>query len=138
MKNWPLPSKATLSDISRSLIAIHKILMDDMMEEVQRNRERVFVSGEKLNLLLNDPEFQWLRPLSSLIADIDDLVAQKEPLANLQTDNLFTTLQTLIFQSSANTLYQRLHGLFDQSPDLVVHYGRIKTILVEKRTIKKP
>ena len=36
-------------------------------------------TGQYLNLVLDDPAFQWLRELSAFIVVIDEALAQKEP-----------------------------------------------------------
>jgi hypothetical protein len=58
------------------LLKLHKTMVD-----YERATYETFngpkSSGEFLNVLLNDPDFEWLRRFSTLIVDIDEMFAQK-------------------------------------------------------------
>ena len=59
------------------LLKLHKSLVD-----YERATYETFNgptnSGEFLNVLLTDPDFEWLRRFSTLIVDIDEMFAQRD------------------------------------------------------------
>jgi hypothetical protein len=69
------PTRAQLRELSQRLLRLHKVLLD--LQRAEYNSDHVPPSSgtELLNLVLNDPAFAWLRTLSALIVQIDDLVA---------------------------------------------------------------
>src|SRR5688572_30229445 len=77
-----------LNHLRRALLALHKALLDHERIRYEQLRGRFESSGELLQLVLNDPWFAWLRPLSGLIVQIDEFVAEDEPPA--------TTAQALL------------------------------------------
>ncbi|MGQ0654465.1 MAG: hypothetical protein ACT4P4_19735 [Betaproteobacteria bacterium] len=67
---------AEMSDeIVDALRHFHGALVAVARQEYQRDHGAVVSTGDLLQLLVNDPHFDWLRPLSQLIAELDHLPA---------------------------------------------------------------
>ena len=60
---------------------MHKALLEDARIRYEREQGRIEGSGALLRLVLNDPWFAWLHPLSGLVVQIDELLAADEPTA---------------------------------------------------------
>ena len=77
----PLTQEARqhLDDVRRGLLRVHKALLDDARIRYEREQGRIEGSGALLRLVLNDPWFAWLHPLSGLVVQIDELLAADEP-----------------------------------------------------------
>jgi hypothetical protein len=77
----PLSQEARrqLDDIRRGLLRVHKALLEDARIRYEREQGRIEGSGTLLQLVLNDPWFAWLHPLSGLVVQIDELLATDEP-----------------------------------------------------------
>ena len=58
---------------------MHKALLDDARIRYEREQGRIEGAGALLHLVLNDPWFAWLHPLSGLVVQIDELLASDEP-----------------------------------------------------------
>lgn len=54
------------------LLAHHKLLIEAMRAEYEREHGPVANAGALLQLLIQAEDFAWLRPLSGLLVDIDD------------------------------------------------------------------
>lgn len=61
----------------RHLLALHKALVDGERREYERRHGRVR-DGEFLAALLNDAELGWLKPLTTLVAQIDEVLDDDE------------------------------------------------------------
>lgn len=69
----PINEKITLLRESRmQFLRLHKMLIDIEREEYEKSNGRVS-SGQFLNLLLGERNFQWLRKFSVLIVEIDEM-----------------------------------------------------------------
>ena len=68
-----------LDEVRRGLLRVHKALLDDARIRYEREQGRIEGSGALLRLVLNDPWFAWLHPLSGLVVQIDELLASDEP-----------------------------------------------------------
>lgn len=75
----PDPVRAPLAEVRRALLRLHKSLIDSERAVFERERGSL-TSTEFLAALLDDPFFQWLRPFSRLLADMDEAIFSREPL----------------------------------------------------------
>lgn len=63
--------RAALRDAWKQLLPLHRALIDAASAEYGANVAPVSGPGHLLTLLQEDPFFEWLRPLTSLIVDLD-------------------------------------------------------------------
>jgi len=84
--------RAALEDVSRKLQQLYAAVL---------HAERRFApSGaglELLDRLMNDPTWAWLRPLSTLIAEVDHALAQDAELSELEGAAAAAHIRGLIF-----------------------------------------
>ncbi len=71
-------TRERLRRVRRALLLLHKTLLDFEREGFERVRGRIESSGEFLQLVLHDEWFAWLRPLSALVVQIDELLDAEE------------------------------------------------------------
>jgi hypothetical protein len=64
----------TLSQIRRTLLDLHKALIDRERAEYEKGHGPV-TAGEMLQLLIRDDAFLWLHPISELIVRVDELIS---------------------------------------------------------------
>ena len=74
-------TRQQLEDVRRGLLRVHKALLHDAQIRYEREQGRIEGSGALLRLVLNDPWFAWLHPLSGLVVQIDELLAADAPTA---------------------------------------------------------
>jgi hypothetical protein len=65
--------RATLREAWKQLLPLHRALIDDASADYTANVGAVSGPGHLLQLLQEDPFFVWLKPLTSLIVDLDTL-----------------------------------------------------------------
>jgi hypothetical protein len=75
----PAPLKARLDKAREALLTVHKGLLDEERVRYERARGRIDSSYHLLQLVINDPWFAWLHPLSELVVQIDVLMEGREP-----------------------------------------------------------
>ena len=64
-----------------ALLTIHKGLIDHALLEYETRNARKLTPNEALNLLIRDPGFGWLKPLSGMITGIDELTSSRTPFS---------------------------------------------------------
>src|ERR1700704_3447975 len=67
-----------LRDLRRSLLHLHKMLLDLERADFERVSGRLN-SGELLQLVINHAQFAWLRQISALVVQIDETLDADEP-----------------------------------------------------------
>lgn len=78
------------------LLSLHKFLLDFERSAYEQSNGEV-TATQFLNLLLEDPEFAWLRKFSTLIVDIDEMFAQKDGFAEEAVDIHLKKMREIIF-----------------------------------------
>ncbi len=62
-----------LKEARLQILKLHKLLLDIERNKFEQANGQV-TSGQFLNLLLNEPDLQWLRKFSTLIVAIDEML----------------------------------------------------------------
>jgi hypothetical protein len=65
--------RAALREISKALIPLHRALIEAVRDDYSFAFGHVGSPGRLLQLVNDDPFFAWLKPLTSLIVDIDEM-----------------------------------------------------------------
>jgi hypothetical protein len=73
-------AREELNDLSKSLLQIHKILLTIQKEQEEGIHHRQLSPQQLLQALFSNPEFEWLRVLSTVAVRIDEVVDDKEAL----------------------------------------------------------
>src|SRR5207342_2724549 len=70
--------RTRLKTLRDGLLILHKSLLELERAVYERDVAPITSTGQYLNLVLEDPAFQWLRELSAFIVIIDEALAQKK------------------------------------------------------------
>jgi hypothetical protein len=119
-----------LDDVRASLLRIHKALLDDARIRYEREQGRIEGSGALLQLVLNDPWFAWLHPLSGLVVQIDELLAADEPTV-ADGEALMNQARALLRpDANGEGFHRRYHRAIQDVPDvLIAHVAAGKHLL---------
>src|SRR5688572_990394 len=88
-------TRQRLKDLRHGLLRLHKLLLDaehDAYEQVHGQVSK----GELLQLLLNHEWFAWLRPMSKLIVQIDEMFDSDEPVTQAAANDLLNKARKLL------------------------------------------
>jgi hypothetical protein len=66
--------RESLSQVRRTLLDLHKALIERERAAYEKGHGAV-TPGEMLQLLIRDPAFSWLHPISELIVRLDELIS---------------------------------------------------------------
>jgi hypothetical protein len=131
-------TRQQLVDVRTVLLRLHKTLLDFERESYERARGRIANSYEFLNLVMNDLWFAWLRQLSELIVEMDELLATKETPAEKTGVALVQQARILLTPAEAGSEFQRKYfAAMQQSPEVVVAHSEFATVLGPARLSKE-
>jgi hypothetical protein len=123
------PARQSLIDLRNRLLQLHKILLEDERRTYERVHGRIPSPGAFLQLLLSDSWFAWLRPVTSLVVDIDEVLAGKDPATNEIAEDLLLRARALLTETEAGRGLGK--GYFDalqRNPDVVVTHGEVMKV----------
>lgn len=66
--------REALRETSKLLLPLHRALIEAAREEYTAGGGHVASRGHMLQLITEEPFFAWLKPMTSLIVDIDEMV----------------------------------------------------------------
>ena len=115
-----------LVDLRLGLLRLHKALLE--MERI--NFEKLFGRvnrGELLQLVINHAQFGWLRMISALVVEIDEILNGDEPATLKDFDDLFSQAR-LLFTSNEEfkTKYQ---AALEHEPAVVMAHSTVMQVL---------
>ena len=119
-----------LQDARQSLLSLHKVLMDDQRAVYERAHGRVDSSYHFLELLMNDPWFDWLHRLSELVVQIDEMLDSEEPQVEENAKILLEQARVLLTPSEDGSEFQRKYfAALQQSPSAVLAHAAVLKVI---------
>ena len=121
-----------LRTVRHKLLDLHKVLLEAEKVRYERVEGRIEGSWRLLHLLLHDPWFAWLRPLSALIVQIDELLDQKEPEppTDAAATALLAEVRTLLTPTEEGEGFMRqYHSALQDNPDVVLTHREVMRAL---------
>src|SRR5262249_40233980 len=122
-------SKAALEDVSRKLQQLYSAVL--------KAERRFAPSGaglELLDRLMNDPAWAWLRPLSTLISEVDHALAQDAAMSDLEGAAAAAHIRGLVFGEGDqvdNEFLTRYRSLLQLDHELASTHGQLRALLKE-------
>jgi hypothetical protein len=125
----PAAVRRRLNDARLGLLALHKALLDYERIRYERTHGRVETAGGFLQLAINDPHFAWLRPISELVVQIDELLVSDEPGAEVDADTVTAHARALLRADEQGGDFQRqYHRALQDSPEVVMAHAQWKRL----------
>jgi len=100
--------RTRLRTVRDGLLRLHKSLLELERAAYERDVAPITGMGQYLNLVMDDPAFQWLRELSAFIVMIDEALAQKKsPIAEPEAERLIAQARGLLIPAEEGTGFAR-------------------------------
>jgi hypothetical protein len=122
--------RALLTELRRLLLHLHKTLIDWQRREYELDRGHLQTT-QLLQVIFDDPDFAWLRPMSGLIVRIDEALEVKGPVN--ETGPLVAQARELIAPEVGSSYAQRYHAALQELPDAVLAHRDLVTLLKLQR-----
>lgn len=118
-----------LKEARLQILKLHKLLLDIERNKFERQNGQV-TSGQFLNLLLNEPDLQWLRKFSSLIVQIDEMLDLDDGYTEDMVENYLEQIRNLIDFNLADEEFERKYQNSIQSDaTIAVKHGELKKLV---------
>ena len=125
----PAATRRRLNDARLGLLALHKALLDYERIRYERTHGRVESSGAFLQLAIGDPQFAWLRSISEMVVQIDQLLVSDEPGAEVDADKIMEHAKNLLrADENGEDFHRRYHRALQDSPEVVLVHAQWKRL----------
>ena len=130
MSELTFETRQKLKSSSKSLLRLHKILLDYERAVYEKANGEVKTPNELFGLVLDHPHFAWLRVISGQIVVIDEFLASKTQVIEIDGHELIVqTRQLLSFEIEHENFADRFQGALLNSSDAVVGYNEVLKLL---------
>ena len=117
-----------LVDLRLGLLRLHKVLLD--MERINYEKAHGQVnSGELLQLVLNHPQFNWLRMISALVVEIDEALDGDEPVTVSDCKNLISQARALLVSPGNEEFKTKYQAALQLEPAVVMAHSAVMQLL---------
>ena len=124
------PLRRMLTDVRQGLLGLHKALIVAEQVTFERIYGRVDSTGQLLQLVMNDPWFTWLHPLSNMVVRIDEVLEDDAELTTEDVAILLTEVRALIRPSELGDGFERsYYEALQRAPEVVMAHCEMKKLL---------
>jgi hypothetical protein len=123
-------TRQRLDNLHRALLRLHKILLDDERATYEKAHGRT-PPGQMLQLVISNPQFAWLRRISELIVQIDELVESEESDPTEATD-LIRQTRALLVPGDSDEFARKYQDALQRKPDAVLAHKEVTAILARE------
>jgi hypothetical protein len=118
-----------LVDLRHALLDLHKTLLDWERAAYERAHGRSS-AAELLKIVVENPQFAWLRPVSEVIVRIDEALETETPDSPIDVDALASRVRVVVAPDEAGTPYaQRYYAALQEHPDAVLAHRAVTKLL---------
>jgi hypothetical protein len=121
-------------DLRRKLLALHLALIAAEQQTYEHIHGHIGSTELLLQLMLKDPWFTWLHPLSDILVKIDQLLNDETfDTTKENVDHLFHQVRLLLQPSLEGDGFERAYyEALQRAPDVVLAHFQVKQILLAK------
>lgn len=126
-----LTTRQRLENARRALLHVHRALLEAERIRYERQHGRIESNGALLQLVLHDPWFDWLRPISELIVQIDGWLDADPPASDASdlAEILLAHGRDRLRPDADGALFQRrYHQLLQEEPAVAVAHAEVRRL----------
>jgi len=107
-------------------LGLHRALLAAERRAWESLNGRVADNAQFLQLVIHDSWFAWLRPLTALLAAMDEALAERAPDADLRLRALLGATRDLLRpDEEGDDFQQRYFEMVQRSPDVALAHGAL-------------
>jgi hypothetical protein len=119
--------RASLREAWKQLLPLHRALIDSASADYGANVAPVNGPTHLLQLLQDDPFFVWLRPITSLIVDIDTM--SRTDFERADVDGIVSRIEHLFGTTADADFSARYVPILQRDVDVAIAHAALRQIL---------
>jgi hypothetical protein len=128
----PEPSgvRQRLTELRDALLRLHKALMESERIGYEQTFGKISSPFQFLKLLTEDPWFAWFRPVSQLIATMDEKLDAKELLTTSAVDELISRTRIMLVPTESGEGFSKHYDeALQRDPDVVFAQAAVAKLI---------
>ena len=128
---------AKVDELRHALLELHKSMLDAQRVRYERDHGRIGSAGEFLGIVLEHPEFGWIRELSALIAQFDEWRDLSDGASGQDLAAITDALRKLVKAGGGSDFSRKYWEMAEASPDVLVGHVKLWRLLASPANDKK-
>ncbi len=134
-KPGPTSVQVRLQALRTALLGLHKALVDSERVEYEKIMGKIQSPNHFLQLLVSDPWFAWLSPLSQLIVSVDEALDSETPLTEGADNALVKQCAELLVVGETGQGFPRHYfEALQRDPDVVLAHAQVAKLLGSRKS----
>ena len=122
----PEDARQRVQQVRGTILDLHKALLDSERASYEMVHGTISSPGAFLQLLINDPWFSWLQPVTNLIVLIDETLASKKPVEDRTWIQLLEDARALLSPPrDSSDFWRRYEQAIRRDPGVSVLHDRL-------------
>ncbi len=121
----------TLKEVRSALLKLHRELLASERLVYERSAGPIPSAGAFLQLVAHDPWFEWLRPATKLIAEIDEAIFnKKDPLTEEKAESLLGEIRTMFAADPRDDGFGKAYAeVLQRDPHVLASHADVRRLL---------
>jgi hypothetical protein len=121
---------ARLRALRIAVLAVHKAALDAERGRYEQEHGPIGGPHQVLRLVMDDPFFAWLRPLSDFVIQADIRLSDKKVVLPSDVDRFASHLRTMVQSASETDRFAvEYRRMLQNVPEVVVLHGQLIALL---------
>ena len=122
--------RTRVAEVRLNLLDLHKLLLDRERGIYERSHDAIGSPGEFLSLVLEDAQFAWLRKLSGLIVEMDELLSVRTKSGDDDGEAALQRTRSLLrLHEDGDEFETKYYAAIQDSPDVVIAHCKTERLL---------
>ncbi len=129
----PSDNLQRLQQVRPKILELHKALLESQRALYEQANGPITNRGEYFQLVVNHDDFNWLRPISQFIVQIDEYLNPKEPHSDPEEGAAILLEKARLMlkptEVSVTPLGENYYQAIQRDPDIAIMHGDIMSLL---------
>ena len=127
----PAGVRQRLTELREAMLPLHKALLEFDRIGYEATFGKIQSPYQFLKLVMEDPWFAWLAPMTQLITAMDEMLdAKKEPLTVAGVDAVTERIKTLLVATEGGEGFSRHYDeALQRNPDVVLAHAAVAKLI---------
>jgi len=127
----PAGVRQRLTELREAMLPLHKTLLESERVTYEATFGKIQSPFQFLKLVMEDPWFAWLAPMTQLITAMDEMLdAKKEPLTAAAVDAVAERVKTMLVATEGGVGFSRHYDeALQRNPDVVLAHAAVAKLI---------
>jgi hypothetical protein len=129
------PLRKRLERVRLAVLTLHKALVDSERASYEQTMGVIKSPNHFLQLLMQDPWFAWLKPISQMIVSMDEALDMKDPPDDAAVEALLKETRVLLAPSESGEGFSRHYfDALQRDPNVILAHAEVTKLFKQRKS----